>query len=368
MLRKASMAGALLAAAPLAWSQSSVQIYGIVDAAVRHTTNEGPAGDGSLTQMIGGGMSQSRWGINVTEDMGGGLRALANLENRFNTDTGAQATTNYFQQSWVGLQSSSFGRVMLGRQYNVLFDVVTSTYASFPYSPYFDAFKPEIGFSLGARASNMIKYVAEYGDFRGGLQYSFDEDAPTGGRTVGAYLRYATGGLSVGGAFQNYEFGSGRKLDAWTLGGAYRIDKWYLNVGYGRNKLDGGPLTAATDLAVLSSLWSGSSVANGNFGGPAFLAANQRDLATIGLGYQITPLLNLGAHYYRTKQSGPTVAGDARADFFVFAADYALSRRTDIYAELDATRLKGEANLNGTTTSGGPKSRNGYTVGVRHRF
>jgi predicted porin len=62
------------------------------------------------------------------------------------------------------------------------------------------------------------------------------------------------------------------------------------------------------------------------------------------------------------------VAGDARADFFVFAADYALSRRTDIHAELDPTRLKGEANLNGTTTAGGPKSRNGYTVGIRHRF
>jgi predicted porin len=368
MFKKSSMACTLLAAAPLAWSQSSVQLYGIVDAAIRYTTNEGPAGDGRLTQMVGGGMSQSRWGINVNEDLGGGLRALANLESRFGPDTGAIATANYFQQSWVGLQDSSFGRITLGRQYNVLFDVVTSTYASFPYSPYFEAFKPEIGFSLGARASNMVKYFAEYGAFRGGLQYSFDEDAPTGGRTVGAYLRYADGGFAAGGAFQNYTFGSGRKIDAWTFGGSYRVGAWYLSAGYGRNKLDGGPLTAPVDLAVLSGLWSGSSVANGNFGGPAFLAANQRDLAMIGVGYQITPLLNLGAHYYRTKQSGPTVAGDARADFFVMAADYMLSKRTDIYAELDTTRLKGEANLNGTTTAGGPKSRNGYTVGLRHRF
>jgi LPXTG-motif cell wall-anchored protein len=29
----------------------------------------------------------------------------------------------------------------MGRQWNVLFDVVTSTYASFPYSPYMDAFE-----------------------------------------------------------------------------------------------------------------------------------------------------------------------------------------------------------------------------------
>jgi len=369
MYPKSLLASTLIAAlAPAAWAQSTVQLYGIVDAAIRHTTNEGANGDGKLTQMIGGGMSQSRWGINLTEDLGGGLKALANLENRFLTDTGNPATTNYFQQSWVGLQSASFGRLTLGRQYNVLFDVVTTTYASFPYSPYFEAFKPEIGFSLSARASNMIKYVIDYGPLRAGVQYSPGEDAPTGGRTAGAYLRYASGGLALGGAFQNYVFGSGRKIEAWTLGGSYRVNQWYFNAGYAQNKLDGGLLTSPVDLAILSALWSGTSPANGNFGGPAFLAADKRQIAKLGVGYQITPQLNLGAHLFRTRQSGPTLAGDARATFFVVAADYALSKRTDAYVELDTTRLKGDANLNGTTTPGGPQSRNGYTIGLRHRF
>ena len=40
-------------------STSSVQLYGIVDVAYRHTNNEG-AGKDSLSKMIGGGMSQSR--------------------------------------------------------------------------------------------------------------------------------------------------------------------------------------------------------------------------------------------------------------------------------------------------------------------
>lgn len=368
MLKKFSMVSALLAATPLAWSQSSVQLYGIVDAAIRHTTNQGATGNSGLTQMIGGGMSQSRWGLNVAEDLGGGLRAIANVENRFGTDNGAVLGSQFFQQSWVGLESKSFGRITLGRQLNVLFDAVVTSYPTFPYSPFFDALKPEIGLALTARADNMIKYVAEYGPFKGALQFSFGEDSPTGGRTVGAYLRYASNGLTAAGAFQNRELGSGRKIDAWTVGGAYRIEKWYFNLGYGSNKIDGGPLTSPVDLATLSALWSGSSQATGNFGGPAFLAANQRELVTIGLGYQIMPLLNVGAHYYRTKQSGWTADGDARVNFFVFATDYALSKRTDIYAELDATRAKGNANLNGTTASDGPKSRNGYTVGIRHRF
>ncbi|RZM02480.1 MAG: porin [Variovorax sp.] len=369
MYPKSLLASTLIAAlAPAAWAQSTVQLYGIVDAAIRHTTNEGASGDGKLTQMIGGGMSQSRWGINLTEDLGGGLKALANLENRFLADTGSPATTNYFQQSWVGLQSASFGRLTFGRQYNVLFDVVTSTYASFPYSPYFEAFKPEVGFALSARASNMIKYVIDYGPLRAGVQYSPGEDAPTGGRTAGAYLRYAANGLAIGGAFQNYVFGSGRKIEAWTLGGSYRVNQWYFNAGLGQNKLDGGLLTSPVDLAILSALWSGTSPSNGNFGGPAFLAADKRQIAKLGVGYQVTPQLNLGAHLFRTKQSGPTIAGDARATFFVVAADYALSKRTDAYVELDTTRLKGDANLNGTTSPGGPRSRNGYTIGVRHRF
>ncbi len=55
-------------------STSSVQLYGIVHVAYRHTNNEGPAANNSqtLNQLVGGGMSQSRWGINVSEDLGGG--------------------------------------------------------------------------------------------------------------------------------------------------------------------------------------------------------------------------------------------------------------------------------------------------------
>ena len=48
-------------------------------------------------------MSQSRWGINVTEDLGGGLKALVNMENRFTANNGAN-TSPAFQQSWLGLQ------------------------------------------------------------------------------------------------------------------------------------------------------------------------------------------------------------------------------------------------------------------------
>lgn len=360
---KSALALAALAAVPAAFAQqSSVQLYGIVDAAVRHTTHEGENANSSLTKMIGGGMSQSRWGINVSEDLGGGLKAIANLENRFELDSGAvPAGIPYFQQSWLGLQGSA-GRLTMGRQYNVLFDLVTSTYSSFPYSPYMEAYKPEIGMALGARANNMLKYTAEFGSIRGALQYSFDEKDgnPTNARTAGGYLRYSANGISTGLGFQNYQLPQGAKIDAWTVGGSYRMNALYLNLGYGQNELKGTP--GPVDSAVIQSMWSGD--VNGGFsrGG-----ATKRQMAKIGFGYQFTPQINAGVHYYHAKQSGSLRPDDnGRANFLVAVADYAFSKRTDAYFGVDHTKIKGGQAI--ALGPNGARSRTGITAGLRHRF
>ena len=378
-LKKVFALGAIAMASGFACAQtSSVQLYGIVDAAVRHTNHEG-TGDKSLTKMIGGGMSQSRWGINVTEDLGGGLKAIANLENRVNIDDGS-VSTPFFQQSWVGLQGG-FGRLTMGRQYNMLFDLVTSTYASFPYSPYMDAYKPEIGMSMGARASNMLKYTAELGAWRASLQYSFDEGnkvtATTtpaavpgivGGatKTAGGYVRYAANGLAAGAGFLRTTLPGGTDVDAWTLGGSYRTGPWYVNTGYALNKRDSysaNPLAAAASQGLLNAYWTGSS--NGGF---AAGDADKRQMFKVGMGYQVTKQLNAGVHYYHAKQSGSASGNfNGKANFVVAVADYAFSKRTDAYFGVDHTRVSGGANVNLDAVSGA-RNRTGITAGVRHRF
>ena len=380
----------------LAYAQSSVQLYGIVDAAVRHTTNEGKDKNGK-TQMIGGGMSQSRWGINVTEDLGGGLAAIANLENRFTTDNGDQAAGQpYFAQSWVGLRSKSFGQLTMGRQYNMLFDLVTSTYASFPYSPYMEAYKPEIGMSMGARANNMLKYVAEFGSVRGALQYSFDEGNTfnklgaginTGAtRTAGGYLRYSGNGISAGLGYLNTKLPAGTKVDALTLGGSYRSGPLYVNLGYGYNKRkDNFPAAGAggvVDAGLMNAYWATG--ANGGFS-PGFFAtdtpanigatamgladhANKRQMFKVGFGYQITPQVNAGLHYYHAKQSGSASGKyNGKANFFVAAVDYAFSKRTDAYFAVDYTKTSGGSGVVVDGLNNATK-RTGITAGLRHRF
>ena len=392
-MKKLLAAGLLVAPFTVAMAQSSVTLYGIVDAAVRRTNNEGPAGNigMSQTQMIGGGMSQSRWGINVEEDLGGGSKALAFLENRFDADAGNSAIgAPFFQLSYVGLQGP-YGRLTAGRQWNVLFDLVTSTYASFPYSPYMEAFKPEIGMSMGSRSNNMLKYTAEYGPFRGSLQYSMDEGntvdalgataAAAGAfKTAGGYLRYSANGISAGAGYLNTTLPGGTKVDAWTVGTSYRSGPLYVNLGYAVNERKGGAYALNTgsivDSGVLGAFWSGSS--NGGFlpGTPATGAAtignlrdhaNKRDMFKVGIGYQITPAINLGGHYYNAKQSGSASgAFNGRAHFYVAVVDYAFSKRTDAYFGVDRTRVTGGTGM--ALAANGARTRTGITVGLRHRF
>ena len=381
---------------------SKVELWGIVDAAVRHTNNEG-VGQKSKTQMIGGGMSQSRWGINVTEDLGGGNTALVVLENRFDADAGnAAANAPFFQLAHVGLQTP-YGRLTAGRQWNVLFDVVTSTYASFPYSPYIEAYKPEFGLAMGARTSNMLKYTFATQDrsLVGSLQYSFDENNDTkdieagfpgnaaqlpaligakalstinGGawKTVGGYLRYAPGnGLAVGGGYLRTTLPGGTDVDAWTLGGSYRTGPWYLSAGYGLNKAKfttagANPIQKIRnqlDGAILGVFWAGQT--NGGFV-PG--DADKRQLFKLGVGYQVTQQLNLGLHYFHGKQSGSaTGMSNGKANFVVAVADYAFSKRTDAYVGIDNTRLSGDDNVYLDAASKA-RSRTGFTIGLRHRF
>ena len=258
MMKKATLAVAVLAASTsAAWAQSSVTLYGIVDAAVRYTSNGGSApaampaygiaaGAGAIApkQLVPGGMSQSRLGVNVTEDLGGGLKALVNMEHRLASDTGNVAAGDFWRQVWVGLQSSEYGQVRLGRQYNILFDIYTSTYASFRYSPYIEAFKPEIAMSAGARQSNMVKYLAQVGNIYGEVQVSAGENAAGIDKSVGGLLRYNDGKFGFGGGYlQLTDLPSGGKMKATTLGASYTDGPLYAHVAWATNKFDAGTAT-----------------------------------------------------------------------------------------------------------------------------
>jgi len=405
-MKKVAFAIAVLAASTsAAWAQSSVTLYGIVDVGVRYTTNAN-AGTSTKT-VVPGGMSQSRLGVNITEDMGGGLKALANLEHRLQSDTGAvSGTPDFWRQAWVGLQSSEFGQIRLGRQYNILFDLYTSTFASFRYSPYIEAYKPEIGLAMTARQDNMVKYLVQLGNFYGEVQVSAGEGA-TGAaaaqpaKTMGGMVRYNDGKWGAGGAYLQATEQTGKKVKATVLGASYTDGPLYVHASWGQNKFDNAynlinqtPTGFATSLApnglfnvavttrgAYTSGLLGSGVFNTN-------AADIKDRSMLMFGatYQLTPQFNIGANVWLTKQkhygsqnnlAAPfaaqlaassyaisTNAGtESKADFFAVVLDYAFSKRSDVYLEVDYTKTSGSVAF-----ANGASKRGGAMVGVRHRF
>ena len=83
----------LLSLAGIASAQSSVTLYGIVDAGVTYRSNERVGSPGAYTGhsdvgLTTGNLSGSRWGIKGSEDLGGGMRALFVLENGFDITNG----------------------------------------------------------------------------------------------------------------------------------------------------------------------------------------------------------------------------------------------------------------------------------------
>ena len=126
-----AMAAISLSGAPV-FAQSTLTMYGLLDQAVewsdgtRNASNNQRGASG--WQLVNGISNGSRFGVRGSEDLGGGLKAIFAIETRFNVDNGDtgggrgippnpsdkksvnDAVKFWNAQSWVGLDSSSWGR------------------------------------------------------------------------------------------------------------------------------------------------------------------------------------------------------------------------------------------------------------------
>jgi predicted porin len=350
-------------------SSSSVTLYGLLDMSVRLSNAQGATGKDTAKMVSSGGLSPSRWGISIVEDLGDGLFAIGNLDSRFQVDTGTPDPGAYFQQSWVGLQSKTWGRVTMGRQYNVLFDVTVNTFAPFlTVGPFLNAYKPEVALALGVRNDNQIKYQVTKDTFTLALQASAGEGQPFGtttGKSLGGTLRYSSNGLGAGAGYLEREDTAKRKAKAMLLGAAYTTGPWYVNAQWASDRFDDGLNTAV--LLVGSGLENVIAPARP---GQLMTRARKRDLWSMGGTYLVSPFLTVGAQYWSIKQSFHTPgAPDGKAQFAALLVDYLLSKRTDLYATIERTHVD-DLQLTNTTTAtpNGATGRTTLMAGVRHRF
>lgn len=108
---------ALTAFAGAASAQSSVTLFGIVDAGFARLS---VSGGQTKTGLTNSGYNSSRLGFRGVEDLGGGLKAGFWIEGQLTNDDGNAAGMNWQRRSTVSLMGG-FGEIRLGRDYTPTF-------------------------------------------------------------------------------------------------------------------------------------------------------------------------------------------------------------------------------------------------------
>ena len=350
-MKKSLIALAVMAAAGAASAQSSVTLFGIVDAAYAH----GSGSAANRTQLASGANNSSRLGFRGTEDLGGGMSASFWLEGQFNTDNGTGVATNtnnqpggnttaggltFNRRSTVSL-AGPWGEVRLGRDYTGHYRNRVDT------DPFgvvgVGATQVNVGSLAGqtsTRASNAIGYFLppKLGGFFGQVQYYLGENAsgtPTEDDGNGYSLRagYQAGPVVVSAAYARQQFAAGDIVST-NLGAIYDAKVVKLMAAGFRDKTE-----SATPFS--------------------------------GKGYTLGAIAPVGVGDFKLAFSSYGSDAGLKPKTKKAAIGYVhnLSKRTALYATYARVRNSGGATtaLNGSVTAANQGS-SGYDLGIRHSF
>lgn len=424
-MKKSLVALAALAVAGIASAQSSVTLFGVVDASISSVSNKSdlyvanPFAQinnpfayayvpGSLktskTGLNNSAYNSSRIGFRGTEDLGGGLAASFWLEGALNNDDGGSGGATAFSQNATGQfnrrstvsLSGGFGEVRLGRDYKPTFWNFTV----------FDPFgtngsgtalihKAAGLESSNVRASNSVGYFlpGNLGGFYGQVQYGFHEQLKAddglqgsvnnnsrGGRYAGGRFGYANGPLDVAVAYgmqnntSNFLAGTDTNAKNLNVGASYDfgVVKLFGQVASIKQKVDYSgsnepffnPSTKMTGYLLGATVPVGAGLIRASYG-----------QVKIKVDQQAVLFPSLFAPAYE----------DPKANQFALGYVHNLSKRTALYATGTYVRNKngagftaGSGNIdaayatagtfNGTAAVYRPKTSIGYDFGIRHAF
>jgi general bacterial porin, GBP family len=387
-MKKTLMVAALSGVfATAAHAQSSVTLYGLIDAGITYTNNQHGH---SNVQMTSGSVNGSRFGLRGAEDLGGGLKAIFTLENGFGINDGTlkQNSRMFGRQAFVGLASDQYGSVTLGRQYDSMVDYVgplalTGTqYGGTQFAHPFDNDNLNNSF----RVNNSVKFQsANYAGFKFGALYGFSNQADGGtgqgfanNRAYSAGASYSFAGFNFAAAYLqlNSNGSLASNTAAFNTGGAVNGDNtffagrqqtWGAGLNYTFGPATAGLVYSQTNLSSLAGIGSGASGQSAGVGLNGSSAHFQNYEANAR--YALTPALSIAGSYTYTKAS---LEGQApHWNQFNLQTAYALSKRTDVYLQGEYQQVSENnivnADINGLAASGNNKQV-AVTAGLRHRF
>lgn len=349
-MKKSLMAVALFGAfAGVAHAQTAVQIYGTVDAGFIKRTGQ--------TLNIGK-RAANTLGFKGTEELGNGLKALFQLEIRYEPDTGTTEITNrpLFQgQSRVGLQGD-FGMVRIGRGLT-------------PYQETVGAFDPwhalptPAGFYTDLTVAGYTSQPLDpAGSSNNRWSNGFWYNTPAnlwGGFQINAAVATKEANGSAANQVPGYGQNAEASANPYSVSATYNNGPASAMFGYERNAVEtkvwtlGGTIAPVQDLKLMATYTRQD---QGHV-----LAANPRTKAwVLGANYTMGPGKIL-AGYGQKHPDGAT-----KTKQFSLGYEYSLSKRTYLY--VDASRKKDITNQNTFPHPINGQTVNHYDVGVNHSF
>jgi predicted porin len=322
-MKKTILALAAFSAAS-AFAADSVTIYGIADSWFGQT-KVGAAPTQTVVQS--GGLSTSRLGFSIKEDLGDGLGAFAVIEDQINLDNGTKGAAG--RKYVVGL-SGDFGSVSLGRQATPFEDFYTKSFYTMDSA--FDGMKQNgraAGYTHTARIDNGVRYDSP----------NFD------GFTASAHL-----GLGEDKA------ATVRARQTWSLSARYSNGPLVIGLAHQKDEVQALPATInrTTNTVIAGSYDFGAAKVNLGYN-----MAKKSNVAPKENSYNLGVVVPAGAFSFLAQVGQSKVSnGGAKTNSFGLEGRYALSKRTTVYAGAGQSKISGAAN---------PNIRN-IGVGIRHTF
>jgi len=368
-------------ATPAAFAQSNVTISGLIKAGVERFKNQDTNSENRVSDQ------SSRLIISGNEDLGGGLKAWFQIDNRFATDIGGASTANGSTglatgNTGVGLSSDSLGKITIGRwdlHFNA-FSAIDSDRAGSLQSSATSGIMSQVGdkaIAITSRSSNVFMYDSpSINGFTAKVAYSSNPAGNEGqnsttteqskGTALNVALNYANGPLVAGYSYWKYDI---ERIAPVTDANALdqRSDRIY--IGYTE------PLGVKG--LKLGLGYDRSKVAN-------YVGTNEakRSAWLLPISYEFSGAHALRLTYARASNGslGGSNVADSGATFWKFGYDYAFSKRTSAgvyYTKLN-NRDQGKYTLfstggtvnagNGAALPGTGKDASQLYLGVAHSF
>lgn len=356
-MKQSLLALALLGAfAGVAQAQSAVQIYGTVDAGIIKRTDQ---------SLAIGKRANNTLGFKGTEDLGNGLKAVFQLEIRYEPDSGTieqgggGVQRPLFQgQSRVGLQGA-FGMIRLGRGLTA-FQETSTQFEPFHGIPSPAGFQTDL--TVGGYTSDPLGLVGNSTNrFSNAIFYNSPEINGFQVNTTIGTKEGSPGSTAIVGrgtaAAPQFRSGSDASANPYSVSATYRNGPAALMAAVERNAVEtrlwsiAGSIMASPDLKLMASHTRQDR-------GHTFINNEEARAWVVGANYTMGAGKLLAG--YGQKNQGAVNVGMQKTKQFSLGYEYSLSKRTYIY--LDASNKKGPA----TATT--PSSMNIYAVGVNHAF